>query len=256
MRQIKAFTAKELTELVRTGKLLLLMILFVLFGIMNPAIAKLTPWLLEMTAKSMADTGLTITAIQVDATASWTQFYKNVPLAMILFLLLCAGTLTNEYQKGTLINVVTKGLERWKIFVSKWAVLAAVWTAGYWLLYGITYGYTAWFWDNSGVSHPGFSAMCLWLMGLWLVSLVMLASAVFSSGSAVLASVGVCFLALYLLSLLPALTKYLPTHLLIASAVTLGGADMAEYGAAIAAAAGLVVVNLGMGIVLFNKMGL
>ena len=161
MRQIKAFTAKELTELVRTGKLLLLMILFVLFGIMNPAIAKLTPWLLEMTAKSMADTGLTVTAIQVDATASWTQFYKNVPLAMILFLLLCAGTLTNEYQKGTLINVVTKGLDRWKIFVSKWAVLAAVWTAGYWLLYGITYGYTAWFWDNSTVSYPGFSAMCL-----------------------------------------------------------------------------------------------
>ncbi len=47
MKQLTAFTKKEFMELIRTGKALLLMILFILFGIMNPAIAKLTPWLLE-----------------------------------------------------------------------------------------------------------------------------------------------------------------------------------------------------------------
>ena len=42
MRALFAFIKKELTEQARSGKLLFLTILFVLLGIMNPAIAKLT----------------------------------------------------------------------------------------------------------------------------------------------------------------------------------------------------------------------
>ena len=30
-----------------------------------------------------------------------------------------SNTLTGEYQKGTLINIITKGMSRWKIIVSK-----------------------------------------------------------------------------------------------------------------------------------------
>ena len=48
MKSFVAFIKKELTEQIRSGKLVLLCILFVLFGIMNPAVAKLTPWLMEM----------------------------------------------------------------------------------------------------------------------------------------------------------------------------------------------------------------
>ncbi len=43
MRQLFAFGKKEWMELVRSGKFLVLLILFCLFGIMNPAVAKLTP---------------------------------------------------------------------------------------------------------------------------------------------------------------------------------------------------------------------
>ncbi len=47
MKQFLTFTKKELLEQLRTGKLLILTILFILFGIMNPAMAKLTPWIME-----------------------------------------------------------------------------------------------------------------------------------------------------------------------------------------------------------------
>ena len=50
MRALLAFLKKEWMETVRSGKLLLLIIIFTIFGIMNPAIAKLTPWLMEMMA--------------------------------------------------------------------------------------------------------------------------------------------------------------------------------------------------------------
>ena len=54
---------KECLESVRTGRLIILMLLFVLFGIMNPAIAKLTPWIMEMFADTMAESGLIITDV-------------------------------------------------------------------------------------------------------------------------------------------------------------------------------------------------
>ena len=67
MRSLLAFLKKEVIETFRTGKIVILILLFVLFGIMNPAIAKLTPWLMEMMSEAMAESGLIVTDIQVDA---------------------------------------------------------------------------------------------------------------------------------------------------------------------------------------------
>ena len=126
MKQLTAFIRKEFMELIRTGKLFILMILFILFGIMNPAIAKLTPWMMD----NLVETGFALPAVDVNALTSWTQFYKNIPIALIVFLLLFSSTLTLEYQKGTLINMVTKGMKRWKIIVSKAVSICLLWTAG------------------------------------------------------------------------------------------------------------------------------
>ena len=119
MKSLYAFVKKESLELIRSGKLVLLVIISCLFGIMNPFIAKITPWLMEMMSDQLAESGMSITTIKVDAITSWTQFYKNVPLLLIIFVIIMSGILTNEYQKGTLINILTKGLERWKVIIAK-----------------------------------------------------------------------------------------------------------------------------------------
>lgn len=87
-------------ELCRTGRLLILLLIFILFGILNPALAKLTPWLMETLSESLADTGLVTTAVTVDAMTSWAQFYKNIPVGLIVFILICSSNFTTEYQKG------------------------------------------------------------------------------------------------------------------------------------------------------------
>ena len=67
-------------EVLRSGRLMILGLLFVLFGIMNPAIAKLTPWLLETLSDSLAESGMIVTDVKVSAMDSWVQFYKtNMP---------------------------------------------------------------------------------------------------------------------------------------------------------------------------------
>jgi ABC-2 type transport system permease protein len=160
MRAFIAFFKKEILESFRCGRFTILGILFLAFGIMNPAIAKLTPWLLETLAAELEESGMTVTAVTVDALTSWTQFFKNIPMALIAFVLIYGGIFVKEYEKGTLVLMLTKGLARYKVILSKAAVILLVWSAGYWMCFAVTYGYNAYFWDNSVAQNLIFSVVC------------------------------------------------------------------------------------------------
>lgn len=179
MRQLVTFTKKEFVELKRTNKLLVLGIVFLLFGIMNPAIAKLTPWLMETMANELESSGLFVKEVVVTALDSWMQFFKNIPMAVIVFVLMFSGILTNEYQKGTLINMVTKGLSRWKIIVSKLIVMLAAWSIGYWMCFGVTYVYNEYYWDNSIAKNLLPSVFVIYILGIWFTTMIILFSSIF-----------------------------------------------------------------------------
>ena len=248
-----AFTRKEWIEVLRTGKFFIVTVLFILFGVMNPAIAKLTPWMMEALSESLEDSGLALTDATVDALTSWVQFYKNVPMALIVFILMFSGILAAEYQKGTLINMITKGLSRWKIVVSKSFVLLLLWSFGYWMCYGITYAYNEYFWDNSIAEDVGFAAFCVYMMGVWLIALMMLMSTLFSAGSAVAVGTGGVFFAMYLSGMLPDLKKFLPTCLLEASGLLSGAGEAGDYSTALVVAAVLTVVQLVLAVLILNR---
>lgn len=256
MRQFIAFTKKEILEQFRTGKLLLFAVIFCLFGVMNPAIAKLTPWMMEMMSEQLADSGMSVTAVEVNALTSWTQFFKNMPIALIVVLILYSGILTAEYQRGTLINVVTKGMKRWKIFTSKMSVMVVVWTLGCLLSYGITFGYNAFFWDNSAAYHVSTAVACFYLLGLWLISVLGMASVFCRSSGTVMLMVGGIFGISYLLGLFPALKEYLPTFLMDSPSLLAGAGDIWDYGAAAAVTVILIVMQSIISVVVFNKKNL
>ena len=147
MKSTFAFIKKECLEQVRSGGLLITLGIFVVFGIMNPAVAKLTPWLLELMADSLAESGMTVTEVNITAMDSWVQFFKNIPMALIASVLLEGAIFTREYAVGTLVLSLTKGLERYKVVISKWLIMSSVWSVGYALCYGITYVYNDYFWE-------------------------------------------------------------------------------------------------------------
>ena len=198
MKSLLAFIKKETMEQFRSGRLMILGILFVLLGVMNPAVAKITPWLLEILADSLAESGMTVTPVTVSAMDSWVQFFKNMPLGLIVFVLLQSSIFTKEYQSGTLVLSLTKGLERFKVVVSKTVVLTVLWTVGYWLCFGITYGYNAYFWDNSVAQNLILSVVCWWLFGVCVISLMILFSTIANSNTGVLVGTGSVVLASYL----------------------------------------------------------
>lgn len=251
MRTAVAFLKKEWMEYYRTGKLIIIVVVFALFGLMNPAIAKLTPFLMEQLS-SMEDSGMVITVSTVDASMSWMQFYKNIPMALVVMLLLFGGILTNELQKGTLIPVLTKGLSRWKVLLTKGINLIMIWTGGYWLCYGITFFYSDYYWDNSIMSNLFFTAFCYWLFGTMIMALMALFSAMTTSFGGVVLGVGVIYFAMTLLGMIPKISSYLPIYLTSTSELLTGG-NTGDYVTAIIITFVITIGAVIAGCMVFNK---
>jgi len=253
MKTFLAFLKKEGLEQLRTGRLLVLLIVFLLFGIMNPAIAKLTPWMLQTLSGSIAESGILITNVTVDALTSWTQFYKNLPIALLIFVLMTAGAFTAEYQKGTLVPVLTKGLSRIKVLLAKALTLGMLWTACYVLCYLVTFGYTAYFWDQGIARHVAFAAGLYWLFGIWVISVMVLFSSFSSGSTGVLLGTGGAVLAAWLLSLPPGFGPYLPLYLTNGMALLTGTLTARATAGAAAVAAGLAAANGVIAALAFQK---
>ena len=253
MRSLLALMKKEITEQIRTGTLMILGMLFVLFGIMNPAVAKLTPWLLETMAESLAQSGMIVTEVTVTAMDSWVQFFKNIPMGLIAFVLLEGGIFTREYQTGTLVLSLTKGLDRYKVVVSKTFVLTVLWTAAYWLCFGITYVYNGYFWDNTVAQNLYFSVVCWWLFGLWTVMLMVLFSVLATANTGVLVGTAGVVGVSSLLGLFPQISEYLPTRLTDGNLLIYGTADVETYTASLMIAAACCLTCFVISLAAFNK---
>ncbi len=225
MRSFMAFFKKEWMELVRSRKLLILAIVFSAFGIMNPAIAKLTPAILEMASADLAGQGLIIGAVEVTAVDCWMQFYKNLSILMIIFVITFSGIFTSEYRKGSLLLVTTKGLSKIKIYYAKLITMAAIWSFGYAVTAAVTYVYADIYWDN-GIMRNLFEGVALpWLLGIWLCCLMAFFSTFASSSGQVLLGIGGVVVLCVFLAIIPGAADYLPTSLADLTDVVSGKSD-------------------------------
>lgn len=175
MRGYIAFVKKEIMENTRNYRLFIMLTVFLIFGIMSPIFAKLTPQIIELAMPSIKNAFENPTALD-----SWTQFYKNISsLGFSLMVILFSNCLSSEYSKGTLTIMLTKGLSRSTIILSKFTVAFGIMTISYWLSFGITYGYTAYFWPGTSLPHIFFAALALWISGILYLCILMLGCVVF-----------------------------------------------------------------------------
>ena len=253
MRMLCAFIKKEWIEQMRSGKFVILGIIFILFGIMNPAIAKITPWLMETLSDSLAESGMVVTSVEVDAMTSWVQFFKNIPMGLIIFVLMESSIFTKEYQSGTLVLALTKGLKRKTVVFAKSVILLSLWSLYYWVCFGITYGYNAYFWNNAIAKNLGFSAFCWWIFGLWVMALVVLFSTISRNNSGVLLGTGVVVMVPYFLSLLPKVGKYSPTMLMDGNSLIYGLQEPKAYMTALIITIVTLVAAIVISVPVLNK---
>lgn len=253
MSAFTAFFKKEVLENLRNGKLIILGILSFALGIMNPAIAKLTPWLFDLLSEQLAGSGMIVTDVSVNALTAWTQFFKNMPMALIVFVFLYSSTLTGEYETGTLVLILTKGLSRYQVLLAKFGTMLILWSSAYWLCFGITYAYTAYFWDNSIAVGRFSAAIHWWLFGVFVVALMILFSTLSKQYSGVLLGTGGSVLALYLLGFLPKIANYTPTALMHSTALLAGAESADDYRKTIVVTALISIACICTSIPVFNK---
>ena len=253
MKSFIAFLKKEVFECIRSGELTFFCILFLIFGIMNPAIAKLTPGMLETLSDSLAEQGMMVTEVTVNALTSWTQFFKNIPIALIVFVFLYSGIFTKEYETNTLILILTKGLSRYKVVFAKFFVMFTMWTIGYLLCFAVTYGYNAFFWDNSIAVGLLPAMVHWWLFGVWIIGLIVLFSVLVKSYTGVLLGTGGSVLGVYLISFFPKAWKYTPTTLMESASLLIGTKSIEDYGIAVLITILLVVICLIVSITVMNR---
>lgn len=253
MKAFIAFFKKELLGSIRSSKLTILGMLFVLFGFMNPVIAKITPLLMESLSESLAGSGITVTAMEISALDSWTQFFKNIPLVLIVFVLVYGNTFSSEYDSGAVVLLLTKGLKRYKVVLAKAANVLAVWSAGYLVTFGITFVVSEILWDNSVAVSLGAAVIYWWLFGVFVIALTIFFAALFRSYGVVLVGVGGSVLVLYIVSLWQKIEGFIPTSLMNSTAIVYGLETASHYIGACVIAAVLSVAAIAYGILVFNK---
>lgn len=253
MKSFAAFLKKEFLDIARTGRLFIAVLVFVLSGMMSPAIAKLTPWMMEMFAETMEDSGFIFTNIQVDAMTSWTQFFKNLPIVLIAFVLMFSDIFTKEYKSGTLLLVLSKGLSRYKVVLAKAAVLLLMWTFGYGLCFGITYGYNAYFWDNSIVCSLFSAVTVWWLFGVWVIGLMVLFSSLVQGNTGVSLCTGGTVLLAYLLCIMPKSKVYSPAMLMDTASLLNEAVGIGAYRKAVIVAVVFLAGCIAASIPVMNK---
>lgn len=253
MKSFIAFLKKEILDSMRSGKFIVLGIMFLLFGVMNPAIAKLTPWLFELLSDSLEQEGIIMTTVEVNAITSWTQFFKNIPIALIVFVLVYSNSFTKEYESGTLVLVLTKGVSRFKVVIAKAVLMLSFWTVGYFACFVTTYTYNAFFWDNSIAVGLMTAAINWWLLGVLVICLVVLFSTLSRNQIGVLLGTGGIVMVSYLAGMFPKIGEFMPTFLMNARDIITGMESSDVYVKAIVSSAFMCVFCLAISIPVMNK---
>lgn len=178
---------------------------------------------------------------------------ESNPIALIVFVFLYSGIFTKEYETNTLILILTKGLSRYKVVFAKFFVMFTMWTIGYLLCFAVTYGYNAFFWDNSIAVGLLPAMVHWWLFGVWIIGLIVLFSVLVKSYTGVLLGTGGSVLGVYLISFFPKAWKYTPTTLMESASLLIGTKSIEDYGIAVLITILLVVICLIVSITVMNR---
>jgi len=204
---------KELLEIYRSKKLLILAILFLFVAISSPILAKAIPTIL----KSMPATpGLTISIPEPSWHDAIDQFIKNISqIVMIIIVFMFSGVIAEEKNKKTLEIVLTKPISRPNFILAKYLANFLLITGTMVISSLVFYAYTVSIFTSFSLINFSLLTLCVLIFLILILSLTIFASTIASSQ---ILAAGLSFLIqIVLLTILPLSAKiknYLPGYFL------------------------------------------
>jgi len=210
-RELALFWAalrKELIQQWRTRRMLIVAVVFGLFGLMSPLVAYFMPQMMLAIPGAEAFADLVPPPTPADAMV---QYVKNLTqFGFILALLLGMGAVAGEKERGTASLVLSKPMPRWSFIASKLVSQLAVYLLGFALALPGCYLYTVILFGE--LSFPPFALLNLALI-FWLlpyVAITLLGSVLGSTTNAA-AGIGlVGVVGLLIASSIPQISGLLP----------------------------------------------
>ncbi|MCC6188906.1 MAG: ABC transporter permease [Anaerolineales bacterium] len=213
---------KELLELWRTGRLLALAVVLLLFGFTSPLLAKFTPELIKMIPE-----GEQIAALIPEPTAQDAigQYLKNLSqFGVILALLLAMGSVAQEKERGTAALMLVKPLPRWAFLAAKFAALALAFAGCLALAAAGAYAYTWLLFEPLDLLNWVTANGLLLLFLLVYLAVTLLCSALMRTTAAAGGLAFAALVALAIPSVAPQVARALPGRLVaLAGSVMTGG---------------------------------
>jgi len=226
----------------RTKRVLIVVAIFLVFGMLSPVIAKFTPELISSLEETAAFADLIPEPSVID---SINQYVSNLTqFGFILVILLGMNAVAGEKEKGTAAMVLSKPIPRWSFILSKYIAQGTVYLLAISLAGLAAYYYTSYLFD--GLQFSGF-ALANFLLFLWLMVFAAVSLLGSSIGKTTAAAAGIALLGGIILLLSSAIPRYgaLFTSGLIswatASSMNIEGV---ASGGALAMALGLILLML------------
>ncbi len=203
---------KELLEQWRTRRILVVGIVFLVFGIGSPLLARYAPELLKAVGTGMP--GATIELPPPTTADAVAQLAKNVgQIGVLVAILLSMGAVAAEKERGTAAFILTLPAGRGAFLLAKLIAIATTLLIGIALAATVDWVYTTILFEALPV--PGFVALAvlLWLQMLAFAAITFLVSTVAPS-QLVAGGVGfVAFVALAIVAALPVIGDWTPLAL-------------------------------------------
>jgi len=261
MKNYLIFLKKELIESLKTYKLLIMGVVFLIFGMLSPLTAKFTPELLKWALENETDAaagemlaGMLAVMPPPTALDSWAEFCSNIGFAgFIVLIIVFSGMLSSELSKGTLIIILTKGISRMSVLLSKATSAILIWTVSLTAAFFTCLGYTS-YWFEETLPHMFLYVFCLWLLGVFLLALTALFAVITKKGYVCMMLVGAVAVVLNIINIIPKIARYNPVSLTSAGlALIMGEAELSDVYPLLIITGVCAVVFIAASVIMFNK---
>ncbi len=248
-----AFLKKEFKAIFKTYRWWVIPLVFLIFALMSPPSAKLTPQLLT----SLLPKGMAFKIPEPALTDAFAQWFKNISqIGMLAVILLTMGIVAEEKSSGTILLIVTKPVSRANVVLSKFAA-QAVWLAiSFLTAAAVCFAYAVMIFKFDKLAVFTQANMLYVLYFIFVVALTVFFSTVLKNQ---IAAGGLSLVTVMLLSLGASLSqtfdKLAPTGLTtIGNKIALGqkGAEFTQAAWPAITAAILIISFLGAAIAIFN----
>ncbi len=245
MNRFTVLLHKDLIESIRKHRLLVLVLVFLMFGILSPVTAKYLPEIVSLILSSvgeMPDFGIAIPDPVMND--SYVQYYKNMTqMGIFIQILVMMGIVSEEKRKGSAVLILTKSVSRLEFLLSKFVMSVTVIMVSMIPSFVSFYLYTWLLFDEKPL--PGaFAGIGIFaLLMIFIMSLTFFASTVARSAaiSAMIAIGG--YFSVSLISAIPKISDYFPMYLLDAAyQISIGVSGAGPFIPAILITAGVIVL--------------